>query len=93
VRVVRVEVFNGFQIRDAYGDELVANGRIVDALVTLTPTVHELMWSQFANIGQSDHVRFPPTETDTVTLEVLSAETGDQSNDLAVSEVRVFACK
>ncbi len=93
LRVARVDVFNGFQTRDPLGDELVANGRIGDALITLTPTVRELMWSRFVTIGQPDHVRFPPTETDTITIEVLSAVPGELSDDLAVSEVKVFACK
>lgn len=92
-RVARVDIFNGFQTRDAFGDEHAANGRIGDALVRLTPTIHELVWSQFSSIGKAAHVRFEPTLTDTITIEVLSAVPGEVSDDLAVSEIRVYACK
>jgi len=97
-RVAAVRIANGFQRRDGLGDLQAQNGMLGHALVRLTNDVYEVADLAYdrdpkrSYFGYSE-VRLPPTETTTVTLEALSVIGGLVFDDLAVSEVRVFACR
>jgi hypothetical protein len=98
--IAAVHIANGFQRRDGLGDLQAQNGMIGHARVivgdgaaALTREVFELRFErepQRAYFGW-DVLKVPATVGTEVAIEVLSVSPGLLFDDLAVSEVRVFA--
>lgn len=104
--IAAVHIANGFQRRDGLGDLQAQNGMIGHARVTIrdghdrrdgasapTSEVFELRFEREAHRSYFgwDVLRLPATRGTEVVIEVLSISPGLLFDDLAVSEVRVFA--
>ena len=90
VRLARLEIANGFQLRDRLGDLWRMNNRVREVAiraggVTIVTPVADEATSAVA-------LPLPPVDADTIELEILDVTKGTRWNDLAVSEVRVFGC-
>lgn len=90
VRLARLEIANGFQLRDRLGDLWRMNNRVREVAVRaggvtlVTPVADEATSAVVLPL--------PPVDADTIELEILAATRGTRWADLAISELRVFGC-
>lgn len=89
-KMSRLEIGNGFQRRDMLGDLFEMNSRAARVVIrvggaTVAATLDDVMGLQAVNL--------PPIEADKVEIEIMTVEKGSRWKDLAISEVRVFACR
>ncbi|PKN57387.1 MAG: hypothetical protein CVU56_11345 [Deltaproteobacteria bacterium HGW-Deltaproteobacteria-14] len=90
-RLARLAIANGFQRRDQLGDLWLMNNRVRQLAVRAGGVTVVVPVADVA-FGFSD-VALPPVETDSVEVEILGVEDGTRWKDLALSELRVYACE
>ncbi|MCB9734017.1 MAG: hypothetical protein H6745_15580 [Deltaproteobacteria bacterium] len=89
--LTRLEVAPGFQLRDGLGDLWLMNNRprqlaVRAGGVTVVAPVADAPYG-------TTPVPLPPVEADVIEIEVVAVEKGTRWNDLAISELRVYACE
>ncbi|MCC6874911.1 MAG: hypothetical protein IT378_11450 [Sandaracinaceae bacterium] len=90
-RLARLDVANGFQLRDMLGDLFAMNNRAARVLVRAGGvTVAATLPADGRGFAP---ISLPPVSTDKLTIEILTVEKGWRWNDLALTELRVYSCR